>query len=194
MITQAEVKEYLNLAIDNTNYNTVIDNFILTVKQDLINYLGWNFISHSEDFYFVGNDENVMILPFLQIATVNNLYYAEKPTDTYTQITSNFALFPINGLYKVYYENGFNNDYLYKCNVTAGWSSSAVPKDLWEIARELIAIKFKESNVNSAEPRLGLKQSVQNLMGGSSTMVYANYFEHFNNCKPLLRKYRIIVI
>lgn len=172
IVTNTNVKNYLD--ISGSDLDSFITDAISKIEADIIAFCGQEIEESTVDFIRYGNGKSLMLLKNDPVTAINNLYYRDKPTDSWTEETdsSKFSLVNHEGIYSIYYDDGFDSSYEYKLNYTYGYST--VPEDIKKVAIEMTADYLLNSYATdlSEAQRHGIKQKATGFSGDTQTTTY----------------------
>jgi len=190
IITAAEAKAYMG--VSGSGKDTIIGTFISEVSLWLEEYLGRKIVGSQTITTEIGNGTGteIYVPKYLPVTSVTTLKSRGSPSDTFATLEStsaNILIDNINGDYVELYASVFpagraNIEMTY----VAGYAST--PNELKQVAYEMVAHRFKESNDTAlGDDRLGRgsKSISQGGVNHSKT-----YIEMMDKWEKALRPYR----
>ena len=177
IVTKTSVKAYLD--ISGSSLDSFITDAISKIEADIKAFCGQEIEETTVDYVMRGNGKSLMLLKNDPVTTINNLYYRDKPTDVWTEETDStkFSLTIPDGIYSIYYNDGFTQSREYKVNYTYGYST--VPEDVKKVAIEMTSDYLLNSYATdlSEAQRHGIRQKATGFSGDTQTTTYelSNY-------------------
>ncbi len=137
--TLADVRIYLN--INSANSDTLISLLITSASAYIDNWTNRTFSTVSNTIKMNGNGSNIMMLkdyPIISVSSVKvgNISYQQSDGNSVGYVLGDYAIYLIGDKFT----KGFVN---VSITYTSGFAS--VPADIKQVAIELVAYKFKES-------------------------------------------------
>lgn len=178
MITRNEIKiNYLNIDTDVTDYDDIIDYYIVIAKAKVKEYCNQNIERTTTDIFFENYSE-YKYLPYYDIV-LNNLYEFQ---DDWIEVEGVLARSP---RYRIIYDFfGY-----YKANITYGYTT--IPSEIKQVLGEMVYMMFEQVKVNDGHLRgtLGLNSIAQATDNLSGTFTLKDMNKEWKN---ILRKYRVL--
>ena len=179
MITRNEIKvNYLNIEIDDSTFDDIIDYYILIAKDEIKRICGQSIEQETIDYYFK-HEGTEKLVPYINTTLLNDLYEKTEVSDEWAEVEG--ILFKDSSI-KIHYDfSGF-----YKANITYGYT--VVPSDIKNVCGEMVYIMFEQVKINDGHLRgtLGLSQIAQTTDGLAGTFT----LKDMNNWNRVLNKYK----
>lgn len=173
IVSLSEFKTEINFTSGDTTNDTLFTEYIKRAQNIVEQYLNYTVESSSKTDYFYGDSSASYYLSFIPTTTISTLKYKTDLLGSYTTVSSaKYSIYQANGLYYLYYEDGFNESYYYELVYTQGYST--IPTAIKKAVLELAASYYKEKTRGS----LGLLSEGKTLNGIASTTVYANVWSY----------------
>lgn len=140
LIVKAELKsDWLNIASANTSKDAILDRLILAVESEIAGICNQPIQTTTVTLEFDGEGSNVYPLYYTVPVTLTTLKVRDTPSDAWALVTGDTAAFLRNGIYALYYEDGFSESPFYQAIMSVGYST--IPDDIklcaYEMATEL---------------------------------------------------------
>ena len=137
LILKAEVKsDWLNIASAETSKDAIIDRLISQVEDEIVGICGQPIEATATTLEFQGAYGNTYPLYYTVPVTLTTLKYRDTPADTWTAVTGDSAAFIRNGVYSLYYEDGFQSSPYFQAVMSVGFAT--VPDDVKLCAYEMV--------------------------------------------------------
>jgi len=177
IITEAEAKAYLN--IGDTTYDAFITVLLLAVDADIIRLCNQEIQQTTQTWEFCGNGTLMQIFDKYPVISVTSLKERDEPLDDFGDAiaATNYKILTINKVQFLYYEPayglGLNN---YELIYISGYASGSEPEDIKLVAKEILAVYFKDADVREGIKggRLGLNSVVESYEGMTINTSYKN--------------------
>lgn len=172
MISNTDVVNYLKVDTNAPTYAETMSflaELCTAVDKEIVQMCNQSILTDTAVMDFMGNNTNFKAFENFPVKTVASLVSKLAIADPFTTISpTHYEIRNINGQKKLYYELKFENQYYYVLTYTYGYST--VPEDVLLVAKEMVALYYKESNFN--DKRLGLQSAAQNIMNVQTTTTY----------------------
>lgn len=190
ILTAAEVKAYMGILSSSTDKDTIIGTFISDVSLWIENYLEKKVVSQTVTDEKGSGDGTEFYYPkYSPVTAVTTLTYRGTPTSSYANVVSNSSniLVDPDGDYIEVYGTVFPYGRLnLKLTYTAGYST--VPNEIKQVAYEMVATRFRESNDPAlGQNRLGI-QSKSRTEGGGVTNA-STFVDMLPRWERILKRY-----
>jgi len=187
MITLTEAKQFLGIETSVTEFDTLLNAFILEVTDMINNYIGYDISQQTIEYCFRGNNTTDIYLPFINVTEVTGLEYRINPTSDY--VSMDYELYVINGESYLYADSFFYN-YFYKADIVTGYST--IPNIVKLKAKELVSYLFRESGASQGRLRnLYGVESISETVNGITTNT--KFAPIFNDIAKYLDKYKRVL-
>jgi len=192
IITLAEAKLYLDIATDSTGYDAFITTLLSVVSNDIVTLCNQEIESTQDTIEVSGNGTALLLIPKFPLISVDSL--KERTTintdyDDITAIASTLYRTIEDKLVKyIYYEYGYSKGYSnYQLVYTHGYAT--IPEDIKLVAKEILALYFKDSDVRGGTKggHLGLSSITESSQGIAITTTFKNMWSEW---EKRLDKYR----
>ena len=190
ILTAAEVKAYLG--ISGTDKDTIIGTFISDVSLWLEGYTGRKIAGSQTVTNEIGNGDGTEFFypKYPPVSAVTTLQDRSDPNGTWASIVSDtdyILIDPIAGdyveLYNTTFPEGRSN---IRITYTAGYST--IPNEVKQVAYEMVATRFRESNDPAlGHNRLGMISTATSQAGVSYSKSYIDLLPKW---KSILAPYR----
>ncbi len=197
IILKADVKDYLN--IGDTSHDDFIDSCTLIATAQINKIIGYAIEEQTRTIQFNGDVGNqvLSVNEYLFLETIvtdpiTSLSDRDEPLDSFATISAaKYTIIEDGSITKLWYDTGFSKGTSnYKIIYTSGWSAANMPKDIKNVAIEMCAVLFKESDVDKSG-RLGLSSIIQSFQGQAATQTTKDLLPRWNNA---LKNYRIMAV
>ena len=139
LILKAEVKSDW-LQITDTSKDAIIDRLIAQVEDEIVSICGQPLEATSTTVEFQGEYGNTYPLYYTVPVTLTTLKYRDTPADSWTLVTGDSAAYVRNGVYSLYYEDGFHTSPYFQAVMSVGFAT--VPDDVKLCAYEMVTELF----------------------------------------------------
>lgn len=156
LVTKAQVKADLQISASDTTQDVTLDEYIDEVGARIKAYCGQPIEQASVTETFDGNGVTSVTLGYHPMLTLSALSTRGNIAADWTAVDSSTYTLVNNTIYST---GGFTaGEANYRATFLVGYSASSVPTDLREIAREMVVVRVRESNLSGqGERRLGYK-------------------------------------
>src|SRR5574343_895078 len=144
-ITINEAKEYLSISALTTDFDGFISGLITQTKDEIDSICGQCQTTTLKTDIRNGNGNTLLKLNEFPVSLLT-ISYRDDLLNSWTALDSSlYALISMNYNYYAYNDNGFSLGTQYKLDYTYG--DSEAPKTVKQVNKEMVAVKFKESDV-----------------------------------------------
>jgi hypothetical protein len=194
--TLNKVKEYLNIATADVANDAILNNAIATATTFIDSYCRQNIVQTTNVRFFLGEPNfttpNTLIFRNYPVNSISLIREKDlTPDATFSNLSTNdFYLFNTNKVSYLQKLNGaFNYRKIYEITFVSGYAT--VPKDIEQVAIEIVAIQFNESS--KGKGNLAILDVARNLGGVNETQKSSK--EYLNKrWKQVLDFYRMPLI
>ena len=188
MVTLTQVKNFLEIATSNTEFDTLLNAFIDRATALINNYLGYDLAENTQTYNFVGNGKNEFVLPFVFISNIENLYERSKPTNEWN-VKSDYEFYTINNITYLYSDSLLNG--YYKVDVTSGFA--VIPNDVQQKCLEIISYYFRESG--AMQGKMSGLYGIESIVETTKDMTMNYKFKSmFKEIEFYLNKYKLLYV
>ncbi|MCP4651301.1 MAG: hypothetical protein GY853_14630 [PVC group bacterium] len=147
---KTDVKNYLGIAISNTDIDTFITAQTIAAEKYFSNMLGQNIATASIEKIITNKDGNEVYLPYSFGTSLSSISYMDPATDTsYTTISSDdYTEYLYLGRIVIRFNIDIYDTYLYKFSLTNGFSDSTFPDLIKSVMTEYIVLQVWNTNLS----------------------------------------------
>ena len=166
LIAKAEVKsDWLEIAVADTSKDALIDRLIAQVEDEIFGICGQPVEQTATTVEFLGEYGNTYPLYYTVPVTLTTLKYRDTPADSWTLVTGDSAAYIRNGVYSLYYEDGFHSQNYFQAVMNVGYTT--VPDDVKLCAYEMVTELFLNTPYAGQGNRFGVS-AINESEGGVS--------------------------